>query len=199
MRFQSLNLLVGKYCLVLMGRGTNSKGDRTEIIPIGILLVGLIVGGALLSNFPTGDNAIVHWTLIGLCALGVLYVGIGFKGECEKDGLDSAVNWLFNGSPKNRSNQGSSTSGSSVEKTPPAPEKLKNELYFDRADRHCEWCSEQIDTPEIHHIKPRAEGGPNKRRNLIVLCPNCHRKADGGTIGRSKLQYRVREQMEIEG
>ncbi|WP_425607549.1 HNH endonuclease [Natrinema zhouii] len=42
---------------------------------------------------------------------------------------------------------------------------------------------------------PRSEGGPNMPKNLIVLCPNCHRKADSGTISRSKLKYRVNEQL----
>ena len=87
----------------------------------------------------------------------------------------------------------SSSSDSSTEKTPPASEKLKNELYFERADKHCEWCGDQVDSPDVHHIQPREEGGPNKKSNLIVLCPTCHRKADRGAISRSKLKYQVRQ------
>ncbi|MFC7196702.1 HNH endonuclease [Halosimplex aquaticum] len=79
-----------------------------------------------------------------------------------------------------------------TEKTPPAPESLKNDLYFERADQQCEWCGEQVDQPEVHHIVPRSEGGPNDRSNLIVLCPNHHRKADAGAISRSKLKSKIR-------
>lgn len=176
--------------------GGNAKSSEGEIIPFGVLLVGLILGGALLFNQPlTGETAWINWILIILCGLGVLYVGVGFRGVYEEDGLHQAVNWLFNGSLETNSVSGSSTTDT-TEKTPPAPEKLKNKLYFERANQQCEWCGERIDTPEVHHIQPRSEGGPNTRKNLIVLCPNCHRKADGGTIGRSKLKYRVREQME---
>ena len=91
------------------------------------------------------------------------------------------------------SSENSSNSQTSTEKTPPAPEKIKNELYFERADKQCEWCGEEIDSPDIHHIKPREEGGPNKKSNLIVLCPTCHRKADRGVISRSKLKYQIRD------
>ena len=28
---------------------------------------------------------------------------------------------------------------------------------------------------EVHHIKPRSEGGTDDSANLIILCPNCHR------------------------
>ncbi len=82
------------------------------------------------------------------------------------------------------------------EKTDPTPENLKNELYFERANQHCEWCEERVDTPEIHHIVPRSEGGKNTASNLIVLCPNCHRKADRGVISRSKLEYKLNRKME---
>jgi 5-methylcytosine-specific restriction endonuclease McrA len=81
-------------------------------------------------------------------------------------------------------------------KTKPAPENLKNTLYFERAMQHCEWCNEWVDTPEIHHIIPRSEGGPNLAKNLIVLCPNCHKKADLGIISRSKLEYKLDRQMQ---
>ncbi len=81
-------------------------------------------------------------------------------------------------------------------KTNPAPENLKNELYFERANQRCEWCEEWVDTPEIHHIVPRFEGGKNTAENLIVLCPNCHRKADRGILSKSKLEYKLKRQAE---
>lgn len=71
-----------------------------------------------------------------------------------------------------------------------------DELYFERANRKCEWCEEPIDSHETHHIKPRSEGGPNDPENLIVLCPNCHDKADRGMLSRSKLTRVVSKNME---
>ncbi|WP_336135244.1 HNH endonuclease [Natronomonas amylolytica] len=177
-----------------MSRNNRDNSDG-EVVPIGVLLVGAIVGGYLIVNNPlSGDTAYVSWILTGLSALGVLYVAAGFRGVYQKKGLDTAVNWLFGNTPSTKSsspNPGSKTPSQS--KTPPPSESLKNELYFERANRECEWCGEHVDSPDIHHIKPRAEGGPNDPENLIVLCPNCHRKADGGTISRSKLKYRVDE------
>ena len=41
---------------------------------------------------------------------------------------------------------------------------------------------------EIHHIKPIAEGGDNGRDNLILLCPNCHKKAHAGIIRKEELE-----------
>ncbi len=42
--------------------------------------------------------------------------------------------------------------------------------------RHsCELCGCAITSAlEVHHIKPRAEGGSNKASNLMVLCAKCH-------------------------
>ncbi|WP_254543585.1 HNH endonuclease [Halomarina pelagica] len=159
--------------------------------PIGILIVSLIFGGYMLVNEPfSARTAFLRWVIVGLSALGLLYIIVGFRGVRQRSGLHRAVNWLFSGS-------GGGVSGASertrtnTEKTPPAPESLKNELDFERADRRCEWCNERVDSPDVHHIEPRSEGGSNAPGNLIVLCPNCHRKADGGTISRSKLKYQV--------
>ena len=40
----------------------------------------------------------------------------------------------------------------------------------------------------IHHIVPVSEGGSGKLDNLIMLCPNCHKKADYGVITRDELK-----------
>lgn len=41
---------------------------------------------------------------------------------------------------------------------------------------------------EIHHIVPVSEGGSGELDNLIMLCPNCHKKADYGVITREELR-----------
>jgi hypothetical protein len=46
--------------------------------------------------------------------------------------------------------------------------------------------------PEVHHIKPVAEGGSDEFENLIALCPNCHGMADRGEIDRKAMrQYKA--------
>ena len=51
-----------------------------------------------------------------------------------------------------------------------------------RARGKCEYCRGDITAKgikeEIHHIRQWAGGGSDRDSNLIVLCPNCHSKAD---------------------
>ena len=57
-----------------------------------------------------------------------------------------------------------------------------------KSDGHCEVCDEEapfltIDgTPflEVHHVRPLAEGGPDKTDNAVAACPNCHRRLHVG-------------------
>ena len=39
-----------------------------------------------------------------------------------------------------------------------------------------------------HHVIPRSEGGSDKTKNGVLLCPNCHVEAHEGRISRSKLR-----------
>ena len=41
---------------------------------------------------------------------------------------------------------------------------------------------------EIHHITPVAKGGEETDGNLILLCPNCHKRAHMGLIDATTLQ-----------
>ena len=45
-----------------------------------------------------------------------------------------------------------------------------------RAGVGCAICGWNESTCDIHHIVPRKEGGTNDNSNLIIICPNCHRK-----------------------
>lgn len=41
----------------------------------------------------------------------------------------------------------------------------------------CELCFQKgqlVETQQVHHIKPLAEGGDHSRENLISLCSACH-------------------------
>lgn len=161
-------------------------GDVEEL-SLGVLALLMIAVGALLvwtSEFQFGS------TMFGIggmfFAVGLAIVGWGIV---VTDDLTEAVEYL---STVHEDDSTDSKSDQDVQRTPPAPQSLKDELYFDRAEQTCEWCGDHLDHPEVHHIEPRNEGGPNEPKNLIVLCSNCHTKADRDAIPRSKLKAKVR-------
>ena len=43
---------------------------------------------------------------------------------------------------------------------------------------------------EVHHVRPLADGGPDKVDNTIGVCPNCHRQLHYGTA-RGDLRAKV--------
>lgn len=61
----------------------------------------------------------------------------------------------------------------------------------------CEYCSKNIIgrgiQAEVHHIVPHASGGSDNYHNLIVLCPDCHSRADhiSKESFRLKIAYRL--------
>lgn len=160
-------------------------------IPPGIFATGLLLSGAIML-WTVGLDTSSPMFLIGV---GCVILGFGIPGVAiilADDFTEAFSNLVSTSSNSSTEIDQQNT----PEKTPPTPEKLKNDLYFDRAGQKCEWCGEQIDHPEVHHIVPRSEGGPNERTNLIGLCPNHHRMADSGGISQSKLKAKVRR---IEG
>lgn len=58
-----------------------------------------------------------------------------------------------------------------------------------KRDQHlCQMClSKGRITPatEVHHIKPRAQGGTDDHDNLTSACAPCHREADAKAQGRT--------------
>lgn len=173
---------------------SNQRGEDNiqfeEIPPIGYLFGTVLVLAVFTSTGFYSDRPWIYLGLV-LITLGVVVTtSYKMKQKYEADGLIEAVKWARE--PIGDISGSESSKSTNIEKTPPAPQKLKNELYFERANKKCEWCGDQIDSPDVHHIKPREEGGPNKKSNLIVLCPTCHRKADRGAISRDKLKYQIR-------
>lgn len=170
----------------------DSLADVENLPPGGIAVVLLFAGGLLLSMFGFAPNEPMSLLGAGLVGLGIMILAwalIIFRSRGWRD----AVEFLVTVDNEKASSTMISSDGSEEPKTtPPAPEKLKNELIFGRAAQDCEWCGEHLDNPEVHHIEPRSEGGPNEPKNLIVLCPTCHRKADNGGISRTKLRGKLR-------
>lgn len=177
-------------------RRTNNKADTDDVNldEIPPIAAPVISGALIYSIFAVGFGDLTINLAIGGAAV-ILFAAFSYKMNTvyQQYGVRQAIDYAIT-PPVENNNSGKKTSQSNdVEKTPPASKKIKNELYFERADKQCEWCGKDIDSPDVHHIKPREEGGPNKTSNLIVLCPNCHRKADSGVISRSKLKYQVRK------
>lgn len=161
-----------------------------DLSPIGVAAVAGILGGmVLMSESLFSSRPLFRIGIVVVAALIIVTVAGLFYLKVNASGFSEATNWLLGQSSSEALN-----SSEDAEKTPPAPQSLKDDLYFERADKCCEWCDVQVDSPDVHHIKPREEGGPNRRQNLIVLCPNCHRKADRGMISRSKLRRAISSQ-----
>ena len=67
-----------------------------------------------------------------------------------------------------------------------APKSLWNPNIQRKA---CEVCGEPVVKElEVHHILPRAEGGGNELRNLVVLCERCHDKHHAGQLEVGELR-----------
>lgn len=176
----------------------SSAGDEFEDIdaPPGVIAIALvIVGGLTLSTQGWQPTETVFQVGAMVAVGGLLILGWGVAVG-KSNGWKAAKEQLFE-SEGNSSSSRKSDSNSDQETTPPAPEKTKNTLIFERAEQRCEWCGERSDHLEVHHIEPRSEGGSNKPSNLIVLCPNHHRQADAGGISKTKLKAKVRRLPEV--
>ncbi|MBI4527367.1 MAG: HNH endonuclease [Deltaproteobacteria bacterium] len=67
------------------------------------------------------------------------------------------------------------------------PKRLEKTL-FQEAGSRCPNCSENdVSTLTIHHIKPFSENPVHNRADMIVLCANCHARADRGEITTDRL------------
>jgi hypothetical protein len=71
---------------------------------------------------------------------------------------------------------------------PAIPAALDRVVRMESAYK-CGVCSSDL-TLDLHHIVPWAVCLNHEVKNLIALCPNCHRKAEEGTIDRTALRQR---------
>ena len=82
---------------------------------------------------------------------------------------------------------------------PAIPADLKRKVLVETGHRcaipHC--SSTEID---VHHIIPWETCQEHSPENLIVLCPNCHRRAGKGEIDRKSLiMYKLRGRRILQG
>lgn len=67
------------------------------------------------------------------------------------------------------------------------PRQIEKKLYQE-ANSRCAVCSQDdVSVLIVHHIIPYAENPRHYPRDMLVLCANCHAKADRGEISREKL------------
>lgn len=73
--------------------------------------------------------------------------------------------------------------------TAAAKEAVKNEEGY-----MCFCCQKQFASSDltIHHIKPRAKGGSDRRSNLTAACVPCHRRIH--KFGENKARQRAKEE-----
>lgn len=176
-----------------LDEGVASDLEEADVPPGGFAMVLILVGGLMIyvSGFSPGSMVFLVGGVFIISGLAIF----GWSGLILRTrGHAAAREFLL-------SSEGEfpeSASSDTQDRVPPLSEKYKNQLIFDRADQHCEWCEERFDHLQVHHIKPRSAGGPNRPGNLIVLCPTCHDKADRNTMAQSKLRGKVRRAPDIE-
>ena len=72
--------------------------------------------------------------------------------------------------------------------------QTERDLFIYYIGNRCEkpGCPER-NVHEVHHMKPREEGGKNTVWNLIVLCPTCHTLAQKNIPSRSTQRFWVQQ------
>lgn len=62
------------------------------------------------------------------------------------------------------------------------PKKIEKKVYQE-ANSQCAFCDENnVESLQVHHMLPKANGGGDEFENLILVCASCHTKIHGGTI-----------------
>ena len=103
---------------------------------------------------------------------------------------DISVDELYDQAEASVSGEGRTTSESRSRTTYPRSEVVRK--YALRvADGVCQGCGD--DAPfltddgepflEVHHLRRRSDGGVDHPKNVIALCPNCHRRVHHGRNG----------------
>ena len=65
---------------------------------------------------------------------------------------------------------------------------VRNYVIY-RDNHQCQYCKKSNIPLNVHHIKPRKDGGTDKPDNLITLCETCHQLYHRGKIILGKIKY----------
>lgn len=72
--------------------------------------------------------------------------------------------------------------------------KRVKDVVWERDGGCCVLCGNPRAQPNAHYIS-RAQGGLGIERNIVTLCPNCHRRYDQ-TADRAEIRLDLREYLE---
>lgn len=154
---------------------------QPPFIQIIILSFMVWVFGFMIGSFYPSKAFITY--LIGYLMIGGLYGSLAFinynKGTKLTDFFFKPTNWIQDKPVKKKRKKIPPLSSNKVI-------KLKEAFNYECARPKCD-NSLSLD---VHHIIPRSEpDSSNKWNNLILLCKNCHDKADRGMWSRKELRY----------
>jgi len=156
---------------------------RWAKILIAVFFIGIIVWAIVPGK--------TLYTIIGIALaiiIGVSYLIYRKRGiEPFKSFAKKSYEWLKGGQQQVTTEDKQPTK-TEIVRIPPLSGRERAQI-IDAIGNKCENpnCREKYPL-EVHHIKPRAEGGTNKLSNLIVLCNNCHGKFQGGIYSKELLR-----------
>lgn len=154
-----------------------------------ILIFVALLAYALIADW-WKDHAVLGWVILAL-ALALLAFFL-YRFPHFRARLFNAVKTAIGRVIHEPTQQ---TGVSTSESTPvPQLKQSERDLFIYYIGNRCEkpGCPER-NVHEIHHIKPREEGGKNTVWNLIVLCPTCHTLAQKNVPSRSTQRFWVQQ------
>ena len=89
---------------------------------------------------------------------------MGFANSTDLRTLESEMNKLYNNTKQKRQFGYRKKQGW----------KSIRQKVIKRDKGQCQGCGKQTARAQVHHIKPRNQGGTNDLSNLITLCGKCH-------------------------
>ena len=146
---------------------------------IGLIVVAL-VAYALIADW-WKEHAALGWVILALVLVLLAFLLYRFPGFRARlfNALKTAIPRAIHESTP------TSTSQSTRALT-----QSERDLFIYCIGNRCEkpGCPER-NVHEVHHIKPKQEGGKNTVWNLIVLCPTCHTLAQKNIPSRSTQRF----------
>jgi len=167
--------------------------NNTDELPrsVQIIIAALIVGAIIWALVPKP----ILWVILGvaIAIIGVLaYFAYKKEGTAPfKRFARRIFDWIFRGT---KPSQPTAPTGPTAATRVPDLRGDERALFIHAIGDRCEnpTCRKS-GLLEIHHIKPKEQGGLNSVWNLIVLCPDDHRSAQRGIPDKLRLQQWVQD------
>ena len=160
------------------------RRTRTEFWAV--LIFVALLAYALIANW-WKEHAALGWVILGIALALLAFLLYRFPGLRARlfNGLKTAI-----GRAMHEPTPGSTPQSTRV---PPLTQS-ERDLFIYYIGNKCEKpdCPER-NVHEIHHIKPREEGGKNTVWNLLLLCPTHHTLAQKNVPSRSTQRFWVQQ------